>query len=567
MERFLTVGVNLCYKSSITKARQMILSLFNPEMTTDKLANIDVAHQLKSKYTTDEFHEYNIDLISLIRPVQLVIVMDGKNSAISNNIAMLLYNLKEFYGDKLYYLLNTCEHKGVSVARNMIIKRAIGKWIKFCDDDDLSVNINELINIINSQEKNVDYIECLMTILTKNEKAPMFSGWYPSNVIIKTSWLKKYNLYFVPHIVGEDSIWRFDLYYQLHLKGKAALVDKSIYMIYYKSFKTTNENDINHYEEMIENIFNHEKEVFGKIPCNPALFQMISMLIHGCHQEIKVGEWVLTHPDDFEFGDIIKQLKEIQQEETASLYINPSYKESISKLAEKYYSYKLDEKQYMMFSNRWLMLHNCLINKHSKLNELIEKYLEQYDKPWMMRLFIHLMKKRKHQIWEPNGSINKYHKVIEDINEPVVPWMMKLEKIEYKQINSIEDNINYQDIKYSFVPISILLWCWFDVNQSLTDTTTDTSSSSSTTSSSTSSDSLSSSSDSTDNSNDEAYEEINSETINKQISSVVTETINKDKRMDKAVKRSIKSSLSTIVAMLLPIVITLLLMPGDINNQ
>ena len=38
---YLTVGVTICYKSSITKSRQAILSLFNNEMTCDKLANID----------------------------------------------------------------------------------------------------------------------------------------------------------------------------------------------------------------------------------------------------------------------------------------------------------------------------------------------------------------------------------------------------------------------------------------------------------------------------------------------------------------------------------------------
>ena len=152
---YLTVGVTICYKSSITKSRQAILSLFNNEMTCDKLANIDEYRSLKQKYNSDEFNEMNMDLIELNKPVQLIVVLDGNNRILWNSIKLLLNNLKRYYLNYLHCSIHFVNKHSVSVSRNKIINRAIGRYIKFCDDDDLSVNFNELLSII-QQNKHYD---------------------------------------------------------------------------------------------------------------------------------------------------------------------------------------------------------------------------------------------------------------------------------------------------------------------------------------------------------------------------------------------------------------------------
>ena len=474
MSKYLTIGVNLCYKSSITKARQMILSLFNTETTTKNFIDIDKCNIFKRKYNSDEYNEYTTEFIKLNKPVQLIVVIDGDNKPLWNSISELLQHLYK-RNNKLLYEIYRNTNSGVSTARNMIINHAIGKFIKFCDDDDLSVNINELLNICEKHES-VDYIECLMTVLTKRDKSPMFTGWYPTNVIIKTNWLIKRRLYFVPHIVGEDSVWRFDLYYQLHIDnviGNVAVVDKSIYLIYFKSFKTTNDDDIKRYDYMLNNVFNHEKQLFGKIPCNPSLFQILSSLIRGYNQEIKVSDWLLTHPDDFEFSETIKQIKALHQKiDTQQQQCNIINNEIIKTAANCYYSVDLSDEEQIKFNKRWAILHDCLIHTDSELNNIINNYMSKFNQPWNLRLFIHMSKKRNQHLWSPSGINNKYHKVLENINEPIVSWLMKLEKLEYNQTNSISDNMNYQDVKYSFVPLSIILWCWFNIHDTNDDDST-----------------------------------------------------------------------------------------------
>lgn len=460
----LTIGITACFKSSITKINQIILSLFNGEMTTDNLDNVDLCRTLWRKYSTDEYNTKNIGLISLSEPIELIIVQDGENDMIEDNILLMKSRLEALYHDALIVsVVVNKERKGVSVSRNYILKHAKGKYVKFCDDDDLSANANELLRIIKCSG-DVDYIECCMTNATKKREAPIFTGWFPTNVIVKSDWIKQHNLYFVPSIVGEDSVWRFDLYHYLHISNSSIRVSpKSIYLIYFKSFKTTNdERDLRNYELMLELVFQHERRLFGKIPLNPALFEVLSTLVHPWSQTMKVSDYILNHPEQFEFSKFINGIN-VLHDELDKKYDFVPISSKLKELYKKYYSSKPEISDLNRFAARYNELKLCL-TKDTKLKRLMDEYISTYNSPHFKRVFIHMSKKRDEDLCLKNGNNNKFHKLLEKMNEPLTEWSIKLEQVEYNTVNSIDDSMNFDERKYSFVPLTIFIWCWLNAN-------------------------------------------------------------------------------------------------------
>ena len=457
----LTIGVNACYKSSITKLNQMILSLFNLEMIANSLLSVTVSRELWKKYSSDQYHEKNIELIELKDDVEVIIVLDGDNEPIKNNILNLKQRLLKIYKSHLsIVVMNDAQCHGVSYARNRVLQHAKGKYVKFCDDDDLSVNINELISVINESE-NADYIECCMTNLTKNKNYPIYTGWFPSNIIVRTQWIRKHKLYFVEDIIGEDSVWRFDIYYQLHLSGTAKMLPTSIYLIYYKSFKTTSDEDVYRYEQMLTNVFEHEYSLFGKIPLNPCLFEVLSTLVHGYSYPMKVSDYMLNHVDMFEFSDILNEIIELHRKIDEQNEFYPT-SDNLNKLFKSYYKDDVDNDTYKRFITRYRVMKDSITNVENEFNIIYTKFMNRYTDPYYFRLYIHMMKKRETCFLKPTISNIQYHNVIENFNEPIVKWSLKLERLEYNTINNITDNINFENKKFSFVPFTCLLWCWLN---------------------------------------------------------------------------------------------------------
>ena len=333
--------------------------------------------------------------------VELIIVIDGDNEPIHDALMNLKFRLMNIYKSHLTIrIIRVFQSRGVSYARNLVLKNANGKYVKFCDDDDLSVNVNELINVIKSSS-NIDYIECCMTNLTKNKQCPLYTGWFPSNVIVKTSWIRLHKLYFVNDIVGEDSVWRFDLFHQLHLSGTAKIVERSIYLIYFKSFKTTNDDDDERYDKMMNNIFNHEVEVFGKIPMNPGLFEMISSLVHGKSHPMKVSDWMLRNPDKFEFGNILKDINRLHAEIDAESMFAPKC-ERISRIANEYYGFIPDDEILYKFTKRYMMMKDALTNKNNEFMRIYDSFMNAHTSPHYFRVYVHMMKKRDSCWMKPN---------------------------------------------------------------------------------------------------------------------------------------------------------------------
>ena len=467
----LTVGVNACYKSSITKLNQVIFSLFNSEMTMERFEFIDECQRLWRTYSSDCYYEQNIDLIQLAEDVEILIALDGDNMPIYQALTSLKQRLLDVYKSHLSIrIVRVFQPHGVSYARNLILTNATGKYVKFCDDDDLSVNINELIEIIveangsneaNEETDNADYIECCMTNLTKNKQCPIYTGWFPSNVIVRSDWIRQHKLYFVNDIVGEDSIWRFDLFHQIHLDAKVKVIERSIYLIYFKSFKTTNDDDDDRYDQMLNNVFNHEIETFGKIPMNPALFEMVSSLVYGKSYPMKVSDWMLRYPDKFEFADLLRDITKLH-----NVIDNESWRfapigDKILKIVESYYGTR-DVTLASKLSKRYMIMKDGLTDKNSPFMQIYNRFIDTFSSPHYFKTYVHMMKKRDSCWMKPKQQNIRFHNIIEDINEPVIKWSLKIEQIEYITTNSIRDNINYEDRKFSFVPFSCFLWCWLN---------------------------------------------------------------------------------------------------------
>ena len=450
----LTVGLTTCYKSSITKINQMMYSLFNSRMTCDKFVNWNECLKLKKIYSNDCLN--NVDFIELNEKVELIIIIDGDNEIISEDVKTVLNMLSRKYKKMLKWrIFHSDSSNGVSSARNQVIHSATGQYLKFCDDDDLSVNFNQLLSIIDKCEIGVDYIECLMTNLTKNVNGPIYTGWFPSNVIVKTSWIKTNKLLFVDKIVGEDSVWRFDLYQKLKSGGKTRMIHEPIYMIFYKSFKTTNKNDINKVKGMIERVFNHEKLVFGKIPMNPLLFQILSIMIYKYDLQMLVSDYVLNHADDFEFNKELKELKRLKKQLITNQ--ESKYKRQIIELRTKYYKdyEKIGGKvDYELFEKYFMLLYRAQKNKYHPLNVLMKTFKDKYDNEYNFSLYVHMSKKNNSHVAISSGDNKCFH---DWLNGNICE--LKEERNEYDCNNSISDSITLKDIKYSFVPVGILTWC------------------------------------------------------------------------------------------------------------
>ena len=453
MSAKLTVGLTTCYKSSITKINQMICSLFDSKMTCNEFTDWNKCMKLKKAYFNDCLN--NVEFIELNEKVELIIIIDGDNEIIMKDIESVLNILTRKYKHMLKWrIFHSVLANGVSSARNQIIQSAAGQYLKFCDDDDLSINFNQLLSIIDECENDIDYIECLMMNLTKNVNDPIYTGWFPSNVIVKTSWIKNNNLLFVDKIVGEDSVWRFDLYQKLKSGGKTRMIHEPIYLIFYKSFKTVNDNDIDNVRGMIERVFDHEKSVFGKIPMNPLLFQILSIMIYKYNLQMLVSDYVLNHVDDFEFNKELKELKKLKKQFIVNQ--ETKYKRQIVELRTKYY--KDYEKiggivDYELFEKYFILCHTQK-NKYRPLNNLLKHFNDKYDSEYNFRLYVHMSKKNNTHVAVPSGDNKRFH-----------DWLngnsceLKEERREYNYINSISDPITCKDIKYSFVPVGILTWC------------------------------------------------------------------------------------------------------------
>lgn len=496
----LTIGINICFKSSITKINQMILSLFNKRMTCKAFESISMCRKFSEIYSTDEFNPLNSNLISLNEHVEIIVYMDGYTKQIYESTEKLLKIIQHRLKFKFFFkILYSEEIVGVSKGRNEIFKNASGKFVLLRDDDDLSVNINELLNILNSNyDSNLKYIECCMSkISNKYLIKPIFTGWYPTNVILNRDFIVDNKLFFVENIVGEDSVWRFDIYHKLYLMQRnegcdshlIKVIPKSIYMIYYESKKTLSENDQDNFKNMLTNIFEHEIELFGQIPLNPLLFNIASTITTKKNLGVNVASFILeNYSERCEMSSYLNKIKSMNIQYIKFSNLNVKDRHECLCLFKKYFSTNeliLSNKDNLnleldSFASKYILLKvlntqnvfgtenlskfseeeiQNIITASNSLSNLIDEFTKEFDDSYFIKMFIHMRGSHLTNNYYMQERSIKYHTIIENLSQPIDKSAFESEIINYDIDNSINDVHVLQHAKFSYSPIAIIIWC------------------------------------------------------------------------------------------------------------
>lgn len=495
----LTIGINICFKSSITKINQMILSLFNRRMTCKAFESISMCRKFSEIYSTDEFNPLNSNLISLNEGVEIIVYMDGYTKQIYESTEKLLKLIRQHLKNKFFFkILYSEENVGVSKGRNEIFKNASGKFILLRDDDDLSVNINELLNILNSNyDPNLKYIECCMSKISNNYLIkPIFTGWYPTNIILNRDFIINNKLFFVENIVGEDSVWRFDIYHKLYLiqrnEGNSHLIKvipKSIYMIYHESKKTLSENDYDNFKNMLTNIFEHEIDLFGHIPLNPLLFNIASTITTKKNLGVNVASFIMeNYLERCEISSYLNKIKSMNIQYIKFSNLSVKDRHDCLYLFKKYFSTNeliLSNKDNLnleldSFASKYILLKilntqnisgteilskfseeeiQHIITASNSLSDLINEFTTEFDDPYFIKMFIHMRGSHLTNNYYMQERSIKYHTIIENLTQPINKPAFESEIINYDIDNSINDAHVLQQAKFSYSPIAIILWC------------------------------------------------------------------------------------------------------------
>lgn len=226
----LTVCITCYYKTDLLKLKKQVISLFDLETTPVN----DINYLIKKYLTINKFEQ--IDSIILKEPIELIFMIDNFNiskETYENNVNDIENFTKSINRHNLdVSIYKTVKNTGVSVTRNIAIKNAKGRYICFCDDDDIHININSMIDII---YKNLDYycINCRMGCrppknYTKNENFKCHyekSNISPCSGIFDVNFLNTYSIYFPEFVKTEDIIWRSMLYYYLSLEDKTKIIE------------------------------------------------------------------------------------------------------------------------------------------------------------------------------------------------------------------------------------------------------------------------------------------------------------------------------------------------------
>ena len=148
----LSICFNCFYGTNLQKMINHVYSLFDNRFTPSiDLNNIPIPE---------------INIIPY-QPIELIFVMDNFDITNTHNIQRYQPNIDKIYNfiqslvipNVFIRCFKTFTNSGVSTRRNIGIRNANGQFICFCDDDDLHINVNEILNIL-SKYNNYNCINC-----------------------------------------------------------------------------------------------------------------------------------------------------------------------------------------------------------------------------------------------------------------------------------------------------------------------------------------------------------------------------------------------------------------------
>lgn len=321
IQQLLTIGITACYKSNIFKFKQLFKSLFSNfsfELPKDVAINSIETKQYLDKLI-NEFNDetinkfdyiYNLskDIIHWLHNhnyqtyIELLIVIDNDCQLNNTNVEKLIDEINKINQViKKYVMVRyivTSKNVKISCARNIIINEAKGKYLIFCDDDDLKMNINQILNILieNDFETSSESYSYMSHYVHKNSYenikhtiVPHISNIGVWNGIYLTNFLKENQIYFVPNLNMEDVIWRSNLNYYLSNKNsKCKQINKIGYIYMDASNRSLNQINNRFLDEIDSNnisLLNSTNEIYYK-SLNKILSQQLQY-------DFKITDWRL----------------------------------------------------------------------------------------------------------------------------------------------------------------------------------------------------------------------------------------------------------------------------------
>lgn len=273
----LTVGITCYYKTDFHKFVNQVKSLFDFRFTPS----------IKSIVTP----EINI---TPIEKIELIFVIDNypiKDKYLpkkyvdeyENNINNILNYIKtlKIYNTKIT-VFKTQFNCGVSVSRNIIIKNAKSKFVCFCDDDDLHINVNETLKIIRSNY-NYKCINCHMS-KRKNEVVFEQSNISPCSGIYEVNYLRTNKIYFPEGIKTEDIIWRSKLYKQLSNEKCNLIVEIEIGL--YIALEQSNSSTEIKTKDNLRNPNSFNRDSYIDLPSNQITYNKLNTI-----ETVNYNEW------------------------------------------------------------------------------------------------------------------------------------------------------------------------------------------------------------------------------------------------------------------------------------
>ena len=407
------------------------------------------------------------------------------------------------------FTINNSSIGRVSRGRNNIIRNASGKFITFRDDDDMSVNINEItlfisaadyfknndrLNIMEVQEyfykkdgtnkkrpkralkaggartvlyphqyelpynkllqSEITFIEAaLMKCTSKfHARTPIYTMYYLTNCIFSVEFLSNYDLYFNENTVAEDSFWRFDIYRRLFMNGvdskNIKLIPRPIYAIYEKTFSTTDtRRDKDRYYEMVSAVMEELHKKYDKIPVLMDQFNMSAMLIEKEFRVRSLVKYMLNRNNfnKFIFSKCLKMIAEHNSERIRDESSLEKYIEVPKKV------WNIFRKEYR-FDRYSMLIHPRLRNKFG-----INKFFLHDDNFECNSITCNASKGTNYFNQVNVGGENAYDRYIEDCGFAENEHKLHMSKCESENESESEDR-SEKKYKCLFVPELLLLW-------------------------------------------------------------------------------------------------------------
>lgn len=326
-----TIGITACYKSDLERFDRMLLSLFDEMATPDMLSTKTSAESYASHIQNIQISDLSkFKFINVSRPVEVVVFVDCMDET-SLPVVKYVYSsigvIATHVSNVKFRIIHSNENIKLSAARNVIIQLSTSEYITFKDDDDTSININEIVRIIESNP-NALVIEGYEIDTNKSAECLPIISMGPVTIICNRQFLIDHSLGFVVDCGNEDVIWRNDIYHVIETlpstndKPLACMTPNTVYLYWTASQRAnvfnSNPDDIKSYIEsimnsdavaykLIDTVVTHERKMHAPhlIPVFPRFFKTTNKFCPKCHGMSVIRDYIMKHKGFFEFREYV----------------------------------------------------------------------------------------------------------------------------------------------------------------------------------------------------------------------------------------------------------------------